>query len=167
MSHLITRGFLPLKCDIITPDDKNASDFMVYRVPSSFNTNISVTDNSDTITLYSGSSYYLEGTVQAVMPYGRIWYQFYDSTNATSIGQEVYTTMWNSPAVDPRISRKVARALVLDSDISGASLDVKLKINQIEQRAEYTTQTNWTLSASGYFNTTFGTPSVRIWQLPS
>lgn len=162
MSYLITRTHLSLEMDILTPYNVDSNYLWLFTAPTTFNTDISVSGN--TITLYSGSSYYIEAGINfrygSSTGEGSLSFQLYDSTNSTLIGQSAYARVEPSVGFATLQGRQCARALILGSDISGTSLNVQLK---------RTAQTG-TLSAFQHDleqNLYSGYPSVRIWQLPS
>lgn len=164
MSHLITRTYLPLEMDILTPRDL-VSGFWVYRVPSAFNTTATV--NADTITLSAGYSYYIEAAIQAyanATPCSLSW-QVYDKTNSTVIGQDAYMSIRPSYGAATRQGRKCARALILDSDINN-EIEIQVKLTATSQSISSYDWADASTSGSS-FRAYTGTPSVRIWQLPS
>lgn len=175
MSHKITPNFTPLKVDIFTPqENSSASANSPWQfgpsLPSVQNTDVVVSGaNYVDITLYTGSSYYLEGAPQAdnAGGNGNISWQWYDVTNAQWIGSDAFDYTAGAGGASTRQCRKACTALVLDSDITGASIVVQLRIKSIAG-------TGWTftistptlgLPSSVYGHT--GYPSARIWQLPT
>jgi hypothetical protein len=119
---------------------------------------------SDRLRLPTGSSYYLEGSVliQQTALNGAITWQWYDNTNSTYIGSEGFMNLATSFGSVGRISRRVACALVLDSDIT-SSVDVELRIKSL-------TGTSWnlTITSSGIGAFDFvGYPSARILEIPT
>lgn len=155
MSYLITEYRAPLKVDFINQLDRSGN-FITFTLPSSYNTDITATSN--TFTLYSGSSYYLEASVRADNnnQNGAVDFQFYSSTDAALIGQGAQMNFSNGYAGVARIGRRVCSALVLDSDIS-TSKTIQLQA--------LTTGTGWTFSVP--FGSWTGYPTIRIIQLPS
>lgn len=165
MSYLVTENFSALNVDLLTPYNINGSGLFVLRAPTTFETDISATTGGTQITLYSGSSYYLEASVQPrnIGRNGTMTAQFYDATGAQYIGREVYFNFATSYASVGRVGRKVASALILDSDISTSMV--------IELRRTSQTGSNWSYSITtnvGIDNFTYtGYPSIRVWQLSS
>lgn len=159
MSYSAGNTYINMSCDIITPNNVNASNDWLLTAPSQFNTNITV--NASSITLYAGSSYYLECSVFAWNPNrdGAITWQLHDGTQY--IGQEAYHGFGQNSSRIYRLTRKVARALILSSDISG-SLDISLR------RKAYT-GTGWSFSFTGspLGVAQTGYPSITIMQLPT
>ena len=166
MSYLITRTYLPLEMDILTPRDL-VSGFWVYRVPSAFNTTAIV--SGDTITLSAGYSYYIEAAVQAYAytstPPCSLSWQIYDKTNSAVIGQDAFMSIQPSYGAATRQGRKCARALILDSDISN-NIEIQVKLTATSQGLS---SYRWAdeLTSGSFFRDYTGHPSVRIWQLPS
>ena len=165
MSYLVTNNFSELKIDLLTPYNINGSGLFLLRAPTTFETDISATTGGTQITLYSGSSYYLEASVQPrnINRDGAMTAQFYNVTGAQYIGREVYFNFATSYASVGRVGRKVASALILDSDISTSMV--------IDLRRTSQTGSNWSYSITtdvgiDGFNYT-GYPSIRVWQLPS
>lgn len=155
MSYLITEYRAPLKVDFINQLNRSGN-FITFTLPSSYNTNITATSNS--FTLYSGSSYYLEASVRADNPSqnGAVNFQFYSSTDAALIGQGAQMNFASGLAGVARVGRRVCSALVLDSSIS-TSKTIQLQA--------LVTSTNWTFSVP--FGSWTGYPTIRIIQLPS
>ena len=119
---------------------------------------------SDRLRLPTGSSYYLEGSilVRDITKSGAITWQWYDNTNGVYIGSEGFMNLVTSFGHTNRISRRVACALVLDSDII-TSVDVELRIKTL-------TGTSWdlTITASGISTFDYvGYPSARILEIPT
>ena len=118
----------------------------------------------DRLTLPSGSSYYLEGSILSNndAKNGAIIWQWYDHTNGAYIGSEGFINYATSFGAVARVSRRVACALVLDSDIV-SSINVELRIKSL-------TGTNWnlTIQTSGIDGKDYvGYPSARILELPT
>ena len=159
MSYLIAEDFTDLRVDFLHQGTATASAGSPFTLvsPASFNTNITTTSN--TITLYSGSSYYLEGSPLCSTSTGSsalIRYGFYDIISGTYIGQNAEMTMLPDFSSSARLGRRVCSALVLDSDIS-TSMIVQLRIIAISS-------TGWAFSG---FPTWAGQPTIRVLQLPS
>jgi hypothetical protein len=125
--------------------------------------NGSASISSDRITLSPTSSYYLEGSVLVQNTSGgkgAITWQWYDNTNSVYLGAEGYMNLVTSFGATARISRRVASALILSSDMS-ASIDVELRIKTL-------TGTGWNMTITATGISTFnyvGYPSVRVLEL--
>ena len=160
MSYLIAEDSIGLKVDVLTPYDVSGGIWLLD-TPSSYNTDISV--HSGTITLYSGSSYYIEAAVTGKNTNTGAYlnWQLYDSQSAQLIGQDAYFSL-NDWADRPRIGRKVAKALILDSDIS-TSTTVQVKVTASSSGWVFGVNLGVGIQRQNYM----GYPSVRIWQLPS
>lgn len=161
MSYLIAEDYTPLKVDIVTPYNVSGSDWLLS-APTALQTNIAV--SSTTITLYSGASYYIEASVAALCTSGNgtLTWQLYDATNGALIGQDAFFSIGNW-GDRPRVGRKVAKALILDSEIAG-SKDVRVRLTSA-------VGTGWSYSVTlgvGLNGLSYGGyPSIRIWQLPT
>lgn len=164
MTYLIAEDSLDLRIDFLEVDNANLStNIFSFISPTTFNTNIQTTATN--ITLFSGSSYYLECSpfLQTSDQNGAITWQFYDETNSTFIGQNAYVNLAGNIAAAPRIGRRVCSALIVDSDIeAGKSIDVGVRVVSI-------TGTNWLLDPKALpsYVQHVGWPTVRIMQLPS
>jgi hypothetical protein len=164
VSHLITEDLTELKVDVLRPINMSAN-IMTLQAPSTFTTDITVTSNS--ITLYSGSSYYIEAVVQSFNPAGAgsvpgaCFYQLYNATGSAYIGNDAGEDLTGTTGAPLRQGRKCAAALILDSDIS-TSMTVELRIKTL-------TGAGWNFDVLSW-NTPgawIGFPSMRVWQLPS
>lgn len=165
MSYLVTNNFSELKIDLLTPYNINGSGVFLLQAPTTFDTDISATTGGTQITLYSGSSYYIEASIQPrnINRNGAMTAQLYDVTNAQYIGREVYFNFASSYASVGRVGRKVASALILNSDIS-TSMTIELRqTSQTGSNWSYSITTN--VGIDGFSHT--GYPSIRVWQLPS
>ena len=115
--------------------------------------------SSDRLTLPTGRSYYLEGSilVQNSNRNGAITWQWYDNTNSQYLGAEGFMNLATSYGAVTRTSRRVASALILSSDLT-SSIDVELRIKAL-------TGTGWNLTITASGISTFdyvGYPSVRL-----
>jgi len=133
-----------------------------FTLSGSINGSASITSNR--LTLPTGSSYYLEGSilVQNSSTNGAITWQWYDNTNSAYIGSEGFMNFATSFGAVARTSRRVSCALVLDSDIT-SSIDVELRIKAL-------TGSGWNMTITTSGISTFdyvGYPSIRILELPS
>lgn len=162
MSYLLTEdSHIGLKVDVLTPYSLSGSSWLLD-TPTTFNTDISV--SGSTITLYSGSSYYIEAAVAARCAggSGTMTWQLYDATASSLIGQDAYFSIgnWGDRA---RVGRKVAKSLILDSEIN-VSKDVQVQRTSLTGSSwQYNVTIGVGLNSTNYI----GYPSVRIWQLPS
>lgn len=165
MSHLIAEDVLNTKIDLLTPYNINGSGIFLLRAPTTFDTDISATIGGTQITLYSGSSYYIEASIQPrnINKDGAMTAQLYDVTNAQYIGREVYFNFASSYASVGRVGRKVASALILDSDISTSMIIELRRTSQTGSNWSYSITTNVGIDGFSYT----GYPSIRVWQLPS
>lgn len=160
MSYLLAEDFTDLRIDFLHQGTATASAGSPFALtsPASFNTDISTTSNS--ITLYSGSSYYLEASPLCTATFTTsnelIRFRFYDVTGGAYIGQNGEMTMNPNYDANLRLGRRVCSALVLDSDIS-VSMTVQLRIEAI-------TGSGWAFTG---FPTWAGQPTIRVLQLPS
>lgn len=160
MSYLITDTYAPVEVDLLTPYNISGDDWLLY-TPTTYNTDISTSGAS--ITLYSGSSYYIEAGIQArcVSGDGAITWQIYDASSSQYIGQEAHMNLDTSYGSVGRVGRKVCTALVLDSDIS-TSMEIRVRRKSL-------TGTSWGYTITqnvGFANIAYvGYPSIRVWQL--
>lgn len=128
-----------------------------FRLSGTINGQASI--SSDRITLPTGRSYYLEGSilVQNSSRNGAITWMWYDNTNSQYLGTEGFINLATSFGAVTRTSRRVASALILSSELT-SSIDVELKI-----RALTGSGWNMTVTASGISTFNYvGYPSVRL-----
>jgi hypothetical protein len=165
MSYLVTDNFSTLKIDLLTPYNINGSGVFLLRPPATFETDISATTGGTQITLNSGSSYYLEASIQPrnSSRNGEMTAQFYNVTSSQYIGREVYFNFATSYAYVGRVGRKVASALILDSDISTSMVIDLRRTSQTGSNWSYSITTDVGIDGFNYV----GYPSIRVWQLPS
>lgn len=157
MSFLIAEYQAPFKVDFLNQSGKSGS-YALLDFPVSFNTDVTSV-NSTTFRLYSGSSYYIEASLSATNAdaNGLVNWQLYSQTDTALVGSQAQMNFVGGLGEVARVGRRVASALILDSDIS-TSKDISLEITN--------TGTNWiwdeykTLGHIGY-------PTIRIMQLPS
>lgn len=114
--------------------------------------------------VYSGSSWYLEFSpgVRCNGKNGIAEIQLFNVTASAWIGQSAYMCLDASMGSSARQGRRVARALILDSDIS-TSATIQLRIRSISG-------TSWSMSQdlTGLAGFDFtGAASARIVELPS
>lgn len=171
MSYLLAPDLSDLRVDLFTPQSHasgTANTAWTLTAPSTQFTD--VTAGTTSLTLHSGSSYYLEGSPQGDNTNsgvrGDISWQFYDTTNSQWIGSDAYVYTAGASGAAARQGRKACTALVLDSDIS-TTIVVELRIKTITGTAwDFTvTGPDFGLPSSVYGHT--GYPSIRVWQLPS
>lgn len=157
MSFKITQYRAPIKIDFLNQTNLSGS-YIEFDYPTTFNTDVGNV-NSTTFSVQQGSSYYLEASVSATNlgADGLIRWQFYSQTDAALIGSQAEMNFVGGLGEVARVGRRVASALVLDSDIS-TSKDIRVQV--------FYSGTNWkwteykTLAHIGY-------PTIRIIQLPS
>jgi hypothetical protein len=141
--------FNHLTCPIIT-----ASANAILTV-SSTPTITGVTKNgSNHLVLASGASYMLEVSLGLYRSgYTNAVVQWYNSTDSAYIGQEavVQCYLWYSNSA--RITRFVSRALILDTDITGASVTVYPRVKSVSSSGAALGLTNYTH------------PTVRVWRI--
>lgn len=134
-----------------------------YNAPSPLNTGITL-GSSINFTVYSGSSWYLEFSpgVRCNGRNGIAEIQLYNVTASQWIGQSAYMCVDGSLGSSARQGRRVARALILDSDIStGATIQLRIK-------SIYGTSWDMTQSGTGLANINYaGAACARIVELPS
>lgn len=160
MSYLIAEDFTDLRVDFLHQGTVTASAGSAFALtsPASFNTDISTSSNS--ITLNSGSSYYLEASplcaASATTSNELIRFRWYNVTGSTYIGQNGEMTMNPNFSSNFRIGRRVCSALVLDSQITTAMI--------VQLRIEAITGSGWSFTG---FASWAGEPTIRVLQLPS
>lgn len=160
MSHLIAENLTDLRVDFLNQDNYSGGVFSFFS-PASLNTDITTTSTS--ITLYSGSSYYVECSLfaQTTNKNGAVVWQFYSDTDSTFIGQSAHTNLVTHFGTAARVGRHVSSALILDSDISTSKT--------ISVRTVSLTGTGWLFSMAGLAShiNFVGYPTLRVMQLPS
>lgn len=156
MSYKIDKLAIPVKIDVLTPFTLDVNNDWGLTAPATLNTDISVSSNS--FTIYSGSSYYIEASVTArnSNKNGAFTFQLYDQTSSSLIGQNALMNLNGTAASSARQGRRVARALILDSEII-TSMVISVRRTSISGSGW-----EWDYQAAGV-----GYPSVRVWQLPS
>ena len=168
MSYLPeTTGLIKTKllADTFYQDDGGTTigQGFTYVTTSPLNTGVSFNGTSG-FTVYSGSSWYLEFSpgVRCNGKNGIAEIQLYDATASAWIGQSAYMCVNGSVGSSARQGRRVARALILDSDIS-TSATIQLRIKSISGTSWTMTQTATGLGAIDFT----GAASARIVELPS
>ena len=120
-------------------------------------------DNADTrINPPSGSSYYLEASIGGLNASKNSIAElsFYDTGSSTYLGQSASLCINTSHGFEALQGRRVARALILDSDIS-VTMSVALVIKSSSG------STSYSCTATGINNQPIGVPTLRIIELPS
>lgn len=128
MTYNITEVYSNLLVDFLHPYNITGSNTFSFKIPQTFNTNITCTEDTDYFTLYSGFSYYIEGTVLGhnAGTKGDFTWQFYNETSSQLIGHEAYANQHESFAGVNRVGRSVCSCLILDNEIIGNSIDIKI-----------------------------------------
>lgn len=134
-----------------------------YVAPSPLNTGITFTSLIN-FTLTSGSSWYLEASpgVRCNGKNGIAEIQWFNVNTSQWVGQSAYMCVNASVGSSARQGRKVARALILDSEIT-TSVTLRLRVKSISG-------TSWSMSqsATGLASIAFaGAACVRVVELPS
>ena len=134
-----------------------------YSVPSPLNTGVTLGGTTN-FTVYSGSSWYLEFSpgVRCNGRNGIAEIQLYNVTSSQWIGQSAYMCLNGSLGSSARQGRRVARALILDSDITTSAV-IQLRIKSISG-------TTWSMSQSGAGLASIayaGAACARVVELPS
>ena len=134
-----------------------------YIAPSPLNTGLTLSVGVNFI-LASGSSWYLEASpgVRCNGKNGIAEIQFYNVTASSWVGQSAYMCVNASMGSSARQGRRVARVLVLDSEIT-TTATLQLRIKSISG-------TSWTMfqSGTGLSGLTFtGAACARVVELPS
>jgi hypothetical protein len=126
--------------------------------------NGSASISSGRLVLPAGSSYYLEVSPNfRAVNNGEISWQWYDVTNSQWIGGSAYVSFDTDLGYAYLQGRRVACALVLSSDITGASITVEPRIKTL-------TSTGWDMvvTATGLSTSTtdiVGYPSARVLEI--
>ena len=154
-----------LLADTFYQDDGGTSvnSSFEYIAPSPLNTGVTLGGTTN-FTVYSGSSWYLEFSpgVRCSGRNGIAEIQLYNVTASQWIGQSAYMCVQTSLGSSARQGRRVARALILDSEIT-TSATIQLRIRSISG-------TSWTMSQSstGMASIAYaGAACARIVELPS
>ena len=128
----------------------------VFTLSGTPTSNSSISSNS--LTLSAGYHFYLEASIlaQNSSRNGAIEWGFYDGSSY--VGQEGFLNFATSFGNVPRVSRKVARALIINT---GSDQTVDCRIKSLSG-------SNWNLTITATGISTFnyvGYPSLRIWEL--
>ena len=154
-----------LLADTFYQDDGGTSVGSAFTYNSTSPQNTGVSFNGTSIfTVYSGSNWYIEASpgVRCNGKNGIAEIQFYNITSSQWIGQSAYMCVNASVGSSARQGRRVARALIIDADIT-TSAGIQLRIKSISG-------TSWSMSqsATGLGSINFaGAASARIVELPS
>lgn len=135
----------------------------IYKNTSPLNTGVFFNGTANFV-VYSGSSWYLEFSpgVRCNGRNGIAEIQLYNVTSSQWIGQSAYMCVQTSLGSSARQGRRVARALILDSEIT-TSATIQLRIRSISG-------TSWTMnqSSTGMASIAYaGAACARIVELPS
>lgn len=133
-----------------------------FSISGTVNGSFSIVSNR--LRLTSGSSYFLEGSILVACGgnNGAVTWQWYNNTTSSYVGAEGFMNFATSFGAVARISRRVASALVLDSDIS-TSADYELRIKAL-------TGTSWNMAVTATGLGPYGVvgyPSTRVLELPT
>lgn len=134
-----------------------------YSAPSPLNTGMAFSAAIN-FTLSSGSSWYLEASpgVRCNGKNGIAEIQWYNVNSGQWVGQSAYMCVNASVGSSARQGRKVARALILDSEIT-TTLTLRLRVKSISG-------SSWSMSQSGTGLASIafaGAACVRVVELPS
>lgn len=135
----------------------------LYNSTSPLNTGVFFNGTSS-FTVYAGSSWYIEASpgVRCNGKNGIAEIQLYNTTSSQWIGQSAYMCINASMGSSARQGRRVARALILDTDITTSAV-IQLRIKSISG-------TSWSMnqSGTGLASIAFaGAACVRVVELPS
>ena len=125
----------------------------------------SVTTPSGTnFRLPTGSSYYIEASLGAsnVNKNSTVLGRVYNITDTAYIGQAASLCINTSHGFEAKQGRRVVRALVLDSDITGAFIDIRIEVAVTGGATTFTTTSIGVNNISGT-----GVPTIKIIELPS
>jgi len=134
-----------------------------YNSTSPLNTGVSF-NGTTSFVVYSGSSWYLEFSpgVRCSGRNGIAEIQLYNVTSSQWIGQSAYMCVQTSLGSSARQGRRVARALILDSEIT-TSATIQLRIKSIFGTLWSMSQTGTGMASIDYA----GAACARIVELPS
>ena len=141
-----------------TPSSTSAGG--VFSLSGTATSNASISSNQ--LVLAADYHYYLESSILCRNSSfnGQVEWSFYDVNASSYIGQTGFYNIAVSLGNDPRVGRRCARALILNS---GSNRTVDCRIKAISG-----TNWNFTVTASGLSGFNFvGYPSLRIWELPA
>lgn len=165
MTYIISTPTTALQCDIITPTGVTYSTANANFYLSSTDLNTSISVSAQYITLNPRLNYYIEFAPQMRCGNGTgtVDFGIYRDSTASYIGQEAqYAISSSGIGSANRVGRKVARAMLLASDMSSAE-DIYFKIISI-------TGSGWDFAISGDVGLNgfgyIGYPTIRVWQLP-
>ena len=160
--QILTTGF---KVDVLRQSDLNTSytpDRIIWTTVGTQVTSVTLDNANTRINLPSGSSYYLEASIGGLNASKNSIAElsFYDTGSSSYLGQSARLCINVSHGYETTQGRRVARALILDSDISvimSVALVVKLSVGN----------TSYSCTATGINNQPIGVPTLRIIELPS
>jgi len=114
--------------------------------------------------LPTGSSYYIEASLGAsnTSKNSTVLGRVYNITDAAYIGQAASLCINTSHGFEAKQGRRVVRALVLDSDITGSYIDIRIEVAVTGGSTTFTTTTSGINNISGT-----GVPTIKIIELPS
>jgi hypothetical protein len=150
----VVAGLKPAVINCSTPSSSAVGG--VFSLSGSPTPNSSISSNQ--LILSAGYHFYLEASilVRNASLDGAVTWGFHDQTSY--VGQEGFMNLATSLGADARISRRVARALIINSG-SDQTIDVRIKS---------LSGTNWTFAITATGISTFsyvGYPSLRIWEV--
>lgn len=156
-----------LKADVLRQTNRSTSYTprrIIWATVGTQATSASLSASNTVVTLPSGSSYYLEASIGGVATgkSSTAELQFYDINAASYLGQSARLCINSSHGFETVQGRRVARALILDSDIS-TSISVALVI---KGGTNYT-NISFFCSTTGINGQPIGIPTLRIIEIPS
>ena len=128
----------------------------VFQLSGTPTSNSSISSNS--LVLSAGFHFYLEASIlaQNTTRDGAITWGFHDGSSY--IGQEGFMNFSSSFGSVARVSRRVARTLIINS---GSSQTLEVRIKSLTGTTWNLTTTSTGISSFNYV----GYPSIRIWEL--
>ena len=153
------------KVDVLRQSNRSTSytpNRIIWTTVGTQVTSVTLDQASTRINLPSGSSYYLEASIGGLngSKNSTAELQFYDTGAASYLGQSASLCINTSHGFEALQGRRVARALILDSDIS-VTMSVALVIKSSSGTTSYS------CTATGIANQPIGVPTLRIIELPS
>ena len=155
----------PFKVDVLRQSNLSTSytpNRIIWTTVGAQVTSVTLDNANTRVNLPSGSSYYLEASIGGlnVSKNSIAELSFYDTGSSSYLGQSARLCINVSHGYETTQGRRVARALILDSDISvimSVALVVKLSVGN----------TSYSCTATGINNQPIGVPTLRIIELPS
>jgi hypothetical protein len=166
MSYLPERLLTtPFKVDVLRQSNISTSyspSRMIWTTVGTQVTSVSLSQGSTLLTFPAGASYYLEASIGGlnVSKNSTAQWQFYDTGNSAYIGQSANLCINVSHGYETLQGRRVARALILDSEIN-VTMSVALALRSSSGTTSYS------CTATGINNQPIGVPTLRIIELPS